>query len=1739
MAPNSKKVVNLLKTIKQIFDNVLSGLRAFGVDDANPAFLQSKLQTLETHWNSVCQNHADIIDKNDADAQQYLEEDFFMQLQTAYETARAEVVGQLDRASPSTSASNSSGHVTSVIPVVHDAKLPKLDLPSFSGCYTDWDNFCDLFTSLVHNRANLSGAAKLQYLKLSLTGSAAEFVKGIAVTDANYNSTWCALKLRFCNPRLTVKTYLDRILKLPTVKKDSAEGLCSLIDELQRILRALTNLGLSTENWDVWLVHLVTRLLDAETQKAWELELSLKDRSVIAEASALGRDPEICNRFPKFSELNDYLERRYQSLGMVSMTEKIPEEKKTVPSKQRPFTRGKGSYHGKVKQSDGQNNRRCAACAGRHAITSCSTFIAKEPKDRLFEARRLKLCFNCLGSHMYSVCKGNAKCNVCQGRHHELLHGGFRENTQTRDLPAGNSSNRESVPTESRRALTAIVDRHVDNRVLLPTAQILLRGMDNEYFKVRALLDQGSESSFIRERVVQLLGLRRERVNISLTGLGAVASGTAKWAVEFPLHSIHGVDSKIFVRALVLRTLTSKLPSDLHAAYRPSVEPNLKLADPSFFMPGSIDVILGAAIYSQILQAGLYRFPGQTLIAQETTLGWIISGSDENFVSRRAVTMERGKIMSSSASDNYHVEIDRELRDSLLQLWREVDICPAKVILSPENEHCEQLFIDSHVRGKDGRYSVRLPIKGELPDLRKDTRELAANALLHLHKRFSRDSVLASEYRLFMSDYEKLGHMQRVTGAEDSNSAVWFLPHFAVIQASGDSRKLRVVFDASRPVHGDQCLNKYLLPGPSLQRDMPLILLNWRQFRYVFTADIIKMFRQISVDPRDRDLQRILWSPTGEIPPVEYRLNTVTYGTACAPYLAIRTLQQLAHDEINNFPLGSICLMEDTYVDDIFAGANELSDALQKRREVCSMLETAGIHLDKWASNCPDLIPDSVRSRRETPKEFINHAEVVKTLGVRWNHVTDSFGFKLDEITRDYRGTMRSVMSGIARLFDPLGWLSPVTVTAKIILQDIWILKCNLDTPLPIDVKERWLSYSNSLPSLSQLRIDRWIGAISSCNGEIHGFSDASSRAYAAVVYLRLPISAERFTVTLLIAKAKVSPIKTMSIPNLELAAAALLTKLIKYVQQLDFLKELPVYAWTDSQIVLSWLRKHPCYWKTYVANRVAMIQTELPSAQWSHVRTKENPADMATRGIIPQEIVNCSLWWHGPTWLSSKICNIVQENNKIQSVHVHKGASDPDLLLRFSTLTRLLRVTAYCLRPLRNLCRSREGHNKEKAFLTTAELENARRVLIRMIQERYVASEICTLTGRSEATYLNSNCNAAVKTLHKNHYLSKLRPFVGEDGLLRVEGRLMHSHLCHEAKYPPILPKHSALSRLFVRNAHHNTLHGGFTLTMSRLLQSVWILGRSILVKAELRTCIVCQRFRPRVGQQLMGSLPSSRVTSADRPFTNTGVDYAGPIQIRTTKGRGYKSYKGYIAVFVCFRTRAIHLEVVSDLTTASFLAAYRRFAGRRGLVRRMYSDNGTTFIGAARELQEMFNASSKFYKEVAAVLSNEGTDWKLTTVLVEIEVCLNSRPLCPLNNDVDDIEALTPAHFLIGGPLGVVPEEELPQVPENRLTRFQLFKKIRDNFWIRWSREYLHTLQQRGKWKTATENLEPGRLVLIKDDHYPPSKWPLGRITETHVGPDGLLRVVTVKTASGLSRRHIARICPLQLPSSNQSGV
>lgn len=1291
--------------------------------------------------------------------------------------------------------------------------------------------------------------------------------------------------------------------------------------------------------------------------------------------------------------------------------------------------------------------------------------------------------------------------------------------------------------------------------VLLATSQAKIR-TDSGYELVRFLIDQGSELSFVTEELVKHLKLTRRSASIPLLGIGGTYSGRTRGVVDLRLHSLYNSTDDCAIQAYILPQLSRQLPTFTTTTnFWPHIA-NLQLADPDFGRPGPIQLLIGSDFYGKIIRPDLRRGEVGSPITQLTVFGWVLSGPVKEPNELTTVT-------------GYNCSIDHDLHELLTRFWTQEEVLSTQEeSLTPEEASCESHFKSTHSRDNTGRYIVRLPLKAPVTSL-GDSKRTALRCLSRLRQRFASDPIYHQRYSAFIDEYKALGHLTIVPTPEIESSTVYYLPHHGIVREHSETTKLRVVFNGSSKTNTGISLNDILLTGPKLQSDIADVLLWIRIHRFIFVTDIVKMYRQIQLHHEDWNLQRIFWYDSTQ-QPVSYQLTTVTYGLNCAPYLALRTIQQLIEDEGQRFPLAISALTRGRYVDDIFGGAETILETQKIIEQLIKITTAGGFPLQKWHSNCPAVLEHLPNIACNTAPSVEMEPSQTKLLGLNWQPDADRFQFTVwPSFNRAI--TKRTALSEIAQLYDPLGFLSPVIIRVKIFIQEMWLSKISWDDPLPPHLHERWHLFRQDLPCMGKLTIPRWINISSTARIiELHGFSDASLLAMAAVVFIRVVDQNEHVSVTLVQAKTKVAPLKRLTIPRLELTAALLLTRLTLRVQHVLDLSDKPVFLWTDSSLVLTWLSAHPSRWKDYVRNRVTTIQEVMPNATWRFVPGKENPADCASRGLRAEQLSQYTLWWNGPDWLQqlpshwprAEFHSAPESDIEERPSNLFSVSTAPkywNLLNKYSSLNRLLRITSICMRAVN--CFRRHASSSTWNPISPSELQSSSLFWAKTVQKAWFSHELKLLNEGG--------------LLPKSNSLIRLTPFVDKYGVLRVGGRIQNSLLDPETKHPIILPRHSPLTNLIIQDAHLKTLHGGTQLTMAYLRRTYWIIGGRAPVRSFILRCVRCARYRKVRAQQLMGQLPSPRVTPS-RPFLNTGVDYAGPITIKTWRGRSARTYKGYLVIFVCLSTSAVHLELVTNYTTDAFIAAYKRFTGRRGICAAMFSDCGTNLVGAHSELRKLFDSASKEAVQIATILANDGTTWtfnppsaphfggkweaavkstkfhllrtigdtiltyeELTTLLTQIEAILNSRPLCPLSDDSEDLTSLTPGHFLIGEALTVIPEPNLLQEPSNRLTKWQLIRQKVEHFWARWSGEFLQRHQAISKWHHPNNHIRVGCMVLVIDERYPPAKWPLARVLELHPGPDGLTRVVTVRTSTSILKRPIAKLSILPINQEETSSA
>lgn len=1674
--------------------------------------LQHKLQQLNARIAQIEQLHEDILVHANADEEErttYFTNDYYSALVNESETLRCKLAKNVQTTNEQQKSDSEKSKI----------KLKRIEIPQFYGETLKWAAFYDLFTKLVHENDDLSDTVKMHQLKTTVQGSAARIISHLEATGVNYQDAWKLLVNRYQNKRQLATTHINHILNFPSMHAESATTMKSLHDTLTESMHAIKNLGVITISWNYIVIPIVIKKLDNESLRLYEMTIP---------------DPR---EMPTIEEFLAFLERRFQALEAARPKSLI--FRNSGPTQQPGTT----PQLPRLKNLHVKAQRTCINCKQLHELQDCLKFQQMSTLERSRLINQHNLCKICL-EKFHQPCLKSTRCLVCKGAHHTLLHS--NNHPQRTMLTKRVDDNPKKEADE-----TCMVTNHFVNQfeqpsgTLLATAMVEVQDGKQQPTLLRMLIDPGSQISFITNEASKKIKQPAIKTHVEISGLNDSDITTATKLVTFRIGARFSSNFSMEMEALVLPNITRPLPEQHFDNQRWEHLNNLLWADPTYNQPNKIDILLGADYYPNILMNQVVKGNQGEPVAQQTELGWIIFG---NMVNEKSPSVQSMVTL---------VDIENQLK----RFWEVEEISP-KNFMTEEERMCEEHYQQNYCRTSDGRYMVRIPFQQNITSIGSSKKRALAR-FIQIERRLSVVNEFSNRYRECIEGYFNQGHL---IGSNVQTQNEYYIPHHAVVKTTSTTTKLRVVFDASAKTDKNISLNETQLVGPKLQEDLMSILIRWRKYKVAYTADIEQMYRQIKVHPDDQQYQKILWRKTpGEVIK-SYQLTTVTFGMSSAPYLAIKTLQQLATDEKVKFPIAANIIMSDFYVDDVLSGSNTLEEAQNAQNQLISALKTGGFNLRKWASNYHQLV-EAVGSESRALEPIIINDDAVKTLGLLWNPTTDTFEFKVNLNEKGGIMTKRKMLSESSKVFDPLGWLSPTLIQAKILMQTLWISGVTWDEKLPEDVENKCRQYYVSLPKLEEIKIPRWINFNSTLPGELHGFCDASEVAYAAVIYF---YDRSLNKATLLTSKTRVAPIATkLTLPRLELCGASLLANLMSKVQQDMKFDKTPTYFWTDSMIVLGWVKNKPHKFKTFVANRISGIQKLTASSQWLYVKSSDNPADCASRGIEANQLIRHNLWWNGPQHVFTTAIQLTPMEPEgtpdqlelkqpiVGATTVTSNNPIENLYRRHSNFNTIKRILVYVLR---FIDKGRRNTVNNQEVPTAAELKNATQVLIKLAQRQRFRNEIYDLTNQ--------------KGVANKSKIKSLSPFI-QDDILRVGGRVQNiTSWSYDEKHPIIVPRDHPITKLLIEEAHKQTMHGGTQLTLAHLRTRYWIIHGRNLTRHFISKCTRCHRFNTKTGTQQMGNLPAARITPG-RPFLRTGVDYAGPLLIRTTKGRGHKAHKGYLAIFVCMTTKAIHIEPVSDLTTEAFIAAYKRFTARRGLCSDLYSDNGTNFVGANNQLdRELAALIRNSNKEITQLLANDETTWhfippasphfgglweaavksvkrclikvigeatltfeELSTVTSQIEACLNSRPLAPLSTDPTDVTFLTPGHFLIGAPLKAIPQDTIAETT-NCITRWKLVEKIKQDFWRRWHSEYLNQFQHRRKWSDEQPNMKIGDLVLIKEDKIPPLKWLTGRVMEVHPGIDQKVRVVSLRGPGGiLIKRPIHKLSRLPIEHENET--
>lgn len=1641
------------------------------------------------------------------------------------------------------------------------SRLPMPEPTTFSGDPLKYKNWKAAFQTLIE-RKNIPASEKIYYLCKYVSGPAKKAVENYFLlgTEAAYKAAWEVLDERFGNSFLIAKAFRDKLSAWPRIgSKDSLE-LQEFVDFLRSCEAAESQIkGLEVLNDCNENQKILSKLPDWLTSR-W-------NRKVLTIEEETGR-------FPSFSQFVQFLIREARiacnpvtSLHALKQCdgEKVKPQRNQTPAAKVLTT----NTDEKIAASS------CLFCERPgHSLYKCRKFLERPILERHRFVQDNKLCFGCLKpGHHSRDCKYRSTCSTCQKRHPTCLHDdqreqktrkteGIRQEARHREQSNEQLEEREAIAISEATSNRVQHDNtNIQTSTIIPVWVSMMKEPDRETL-VYALLDTQSDTTFILEEAADSLNAKGEQVKLKLSTMASTNKVVACQRISGLQVRGFNSEKKITLPTTYTRKFIpanrDHIPTPETAMAWPHLE---QIADRIAPRQGcDVGLLIGYNCSQALLPREVVCGEENQPFAQRTDLGWSIIGHGSPYVDcgdtigvshqviTRQVTPELQ--LPSSPKQEVHYVCRTQIKEVISSDIIKALECDFNERVAEDNHFSQDdlQFLSKLKQGikhkEDGHIEMPLPFKRERPSL-PDNMVCAIHRLKHLERKLRRNSRYYQDYKTFMEETIARGDAEKIPKADLHKHPVWYIPHHGVYHPQKPG-KIRIVFDCSARFQGTS-LNDHLLTGPELTNSLVGVLCRFRKEKVAIMCDIERMFHQFHVRAEDQDYLRFLWWENGDLEaqPAVYRMRVHLFGAASSPGCANYGLKHLAAMARGNFSEASVRFIErNFYVDDGLTSVSTEAKGIQLVNEARELCNTGNLRLHKFISNSKQVLSSIPKEECAGGANNLDMAlhepHMERALGVQWCVTSDDFQFRV--VVKEKPMSRRGVLSTVASVFDPLGFVAPFILLGKKILQQMCLERVSWDDPLPDHLLPQWESWLRGLQDLATIKVQRCYlpGSFGKVvKYELHHFSDASASGYGECSYLRVISASGEVHCSLVMGKARVAPSKVTTIPRLELSAAVVAVRTSDMLQRELEMEGLQEYFWTDSRVVLGYINNDARRFHVFVANRVQRIKQSTHPDQWNYIASEDNPADHSSRGQTAEQL-KASNWFRGPNFLwqlnlpSSvfTVGEISEDDPELRKTHVHKIHSREersllDRLERFSDWARAVQAVAI----LKRRARAAKGHKPRFSEPTTLqERKEAEVFLIKLVQATHLAETMKSL-----------KLNGQIKAIDKANKLHKLNPFLDEQGVLRVGGRLTMSSLHPHVKHPAILPKGSHLATLLIKHHHEKVQHQGRGMTVNELrANGVWILGCSKAVSSHIYNCTKCRKFRRNTEGQRMANLPQER-TELSPPFTYCGMDCFGPIYVKD----GRKELKRYGLLLTCMCSRAIHIEMLEDLTTDAFINALRSFIALRGSVRQIRCDQGSNFIGARHEFAEaMKEMDGENLKKIGCEFvmntpsaSHKGGVWErqirtvrnvlasvldqavkrldsssLRTFLYEVMAIVNSRPLTSEHlHNPSGPEPLTPNHILtmkssiIPPPPGKFIKEDV--YLQKRWRRVQF---LANSFWERWKREYLLNLQSRQKWNRARRNAKVNDIVLLKDDSAPRSQWKMGRIIDVYLGQDGKVRSV-----------------------------
>ena len=1687
-------------------------------------------------------------------------------------------------------------------------RLPPPEPIVFSGDplqFVTWKQGYEIL--IEHRGVQVPPAERFFYLKKYLKGEALDLVRGFALIndEASYMEAKRALDKRFGDPFIISNAFRNKLDSWPNIPPKDAFGLRRLSDFLRQCQTAmekngnLNHLNDERENRRIlaklpeWLIVRWGRTVADYKEKQGTYPPFRTFAAFVEKEANIACDP--------VTSLNSLKGDRQNQKGM-SLTGARSLSTNVSPSP-------------KLQNGDKAPSRPCLLCTKLHGLDRCEMFASKSLPERRLFVKDKGLCFGCLRpGHRSKDCRRRSTCAVCKKRHPTTLHGDTGGN-QTKETSTHPDSRQEDHASVSSHTTVCHFSANKDiTRSTMIVPVWLSHHSKPEERMVYALLDTQSDTTFLLESTKCAMGLKGVEVNLLLSTMTSQDERVPSERIEGLAVRAHNSGLKIPLPATYTRSIMPANRGHIPNPDMASSHAHLTMLREHLLpvQPCEIGLLIGYDCTRALAPREVIPPISEGPYGLKTDLGWSIVGvinrdvyesnaDDKIGISHRVTTCELPSELRCDGTARNHVvfaqgiRTKEELSPTLVTRLLEADFSEAREEASPLSRNDVQFLrtMESSIHvTEDGHYEMPLPFKESEPKL-PNNKFLASKRLENLQRRFERDESYRKKYSELMDALIANGYAEPVPDStKDKEGSTWYIPHHGVQQPN----KLRIVFDCSAQFKG-YSLNSHLLTGPDLTNKLVGVLCRFREENIAFMCDVKEMFHQFRVNINHRDYLRFLWWPSGNYSqgPREFRMRVHLFGAASSPGCSNFALKQLAKDHAVEFGSEVVnFILHDFYVDDGLKSVPSTKEAISMISETRQLCQKGGLHLHKFVSNSREVLNAVPADDRAKGVREINllHDDLPmeRALGVQWCIESDSFKFRIT--LHDKPLTRRGVLSTVMSVYDPLGLLAPVVLVGKMILQELCRESAKWDDPLPEELRLRWERWRNDILNLESLSIKRCyqpadFGEIQTA--QLHSFSDASTCGYGQCSYLRLRNSEGKVHCSLVIGKSRVAPLKSVTIPRLELTAAVVSVKVSSLLcRELDFNCE--EFFWTDSSVVLGYVNNDMKRFHVFVANRVGQIRDKSSPSQWRHIDTKDNPADAASRGLTVNQLIETSSWLSGPTMLwredlpsceDQASFNVKPDDPELKKSRAHTTCTKlPGLELsrldRFSSWHNAKRAVANCRRFISHLKRRvREKHQPQNVDpvlrppelegLTAEDLHLAEVEILKQLQRKAFADEIAVLQSLSSGEQSERQTRRQVK---KVSCLHRLDPFLDDNRVLRVGGRIRRADESFMSKHPAILPQKHHITKLVINHYHQQTAHQGRGMTLNLLRASgFWIVGGSSAVSRYIRECVTCRRLRGSTQTQKMADLPSDRVTPAP-PFTYCGMDCFGPFVIK----EGRKELKRYGLLFTCMASRAVHIETLNSMSTDAFINGLRRFVALRGPVRQLRSDRGTNFVGSETEFKKAwaeidhqmvgnfllkqgcdytefnFNVPSashmggaweRLIRSTRTILQTlmyqsgqQLDDESLRTFLCEATAIINSRPLTvdPLS-DPTDPAPLTPNHLLtmksriLLPPPGNFQREDLYSTK-----RWRRVQHLTNEFWSRWRKEFLQSLQARQKWTHPQRESSVGDVVIIKDEETPRNHWLLARVEEVYPSEDKHVRKVKLLIGDSQLSNLGKRVKPLK---------